>query len=192
MSGLLNGEMHGPPVMPYQPEGVWQVVYSGDSWKTSPDGEQYRRGLYTFWRRTAPYPSMSAFDAPSREVCTVSRIRTNTPLQALVTLNDPVYIEAAQALARHVIEAKSATPEEAAQHAFERALLRRPAEEEVQPLLALLASEREHYAAEPEAALAMATDPIGALPEGMQPEEAAAWTVVCNVILNLDEFLTKR
>jgi mono/diheme cytochrome c family protein len=192
VSGLLNGALHGPPVMPHQPEGVWEVVYSGDQWKTSADTEKYRRGLYTFWRRTAPYPSMTAFDAPSGEVCTVSRIRTNTPLQALVTLNDPVYVEAAQALARRVLEERPGSAASGLTHAFERALLRRPMEDEIPPLLELLESERAHYSSNPEAALSMATEPMGALPEGITPEEAAAWTVVCNVILNLDEFLTKR
>ncbi len=90
--------MYGPSVMPPQPPGVWQVVYSGDAWKTSEGEDKYRRGLYTFWRRTSPYPSMMAFDATSREICTVRRIRTNTPLAALVTLNDPAFVEAAQEL----------------------------------------------------------------------------------------------
>ena len=99
-SGLLSRKVGGPPVMPWQPEGVWQVVYSSRQWETSPGEDRHRRALYTLWRRTSPYPSMTTFDAPSGEVCTVRRIRTNTPLQALVTLNDPTLVEAAQALAR--------------------------------------------------------------------------------------------
>jgi len=99
VSGLLSEKMHGPSVMPPQPEGVWQVIYSGNRWKTDTTEDRYRRGLYTFWRRTSPYPSMTAFDSPSREFCVQRRIRTNTPLQSLVTLNDTVYFEAAQALA---------------------------------------------------------------------------------------------
>ena len=96
--------MGGPSVFPPQPDGLWQAAFNGQrDWTTSAGEDRYRRGLYTFWRRTVPYPSMATFDAPSREICTVRRIRTNTPLQALVTLNDPVYVEAAQALARRIV-----------------------------------------------------------------------------------------
>ena len=90
VSGLLNQKMFGPSVMPHQPGGVWMGVYNGSKWITSKNGDQYRRGLYTYWKRTSPYPSMEAFDSPSREICKTRRLRTNTPLQALVTLNDPV------------------------------------------------------------------------------------------------------
>src|SRR5690606_27006933 len=100
VSGLLSSKMYGPSVMPQQPEGVWMSVYSGESWKTSPGEDQHRRGVYTFIKRTSPYPSYLTFDASSREVCLVDRITTNTPLQALTTLNDPVYIEAYVHLAR--------------------------------------------------------------------------------------------
>src|SRR5690606_14631068 len=105
VSGLLSDKMYGPSVMPYQPEGVWMSVYSGESWQTSPGEDQHRRGVYTFIKRTSPYPSYMTFDASSREVCLVDRITTNTPLQALTTLNDPVYMEASVHLARRMIEA---------------------------------------------------------------------------------------
>jgi hypothetical protein len=95
--------MHGKGVMPPQPEGVWQVVYSGSKWETSKGEDRYRRAIYTYWRRTSPYPSLISFDAPSREFCVPRRIRTNTPLQSLVTLNDPVYIETAIALAQKIL-----------------------------------------------------------------------------------------
>ena len=85
--------------MPLQPDGVWQVVYNSDGWETSTGEDRYRRAVYTLWRRTSPYPAATMFDAPSAEVCTMRRIRTNTPLQALVTLNDPLALEAAQQLA---------------------------------------------------------------------------------------------
>ena len=94
ISGLLNRKIGGPSVFPYQPDGVWFNPYSGDKWVTSTNGDQYRRGLYTFARRTAPYAEFAAFDAPSREICTERRSRTNTPLQALAVLNDKVYVEA--------------------------------------------------------------------------------------------------
>jgi len=102
VSGLLSAKMYGPSVMPYQPEGVWKSPYNGATWNLGKDGNQYRRALYTYMKRSAPYPSMLSFDATSREVCTVRRIRTNTPLQALNLLNDSVYIEAAQHFAKRI------------------------------------------------------------------------------------------
>jgi hypothetical protein len=104
VSGLLSNKMNGPSVYPYQPEGIWRSPYNGDKWILSTDGDQYRRALYTFWKRSAPYPSMLSFDGTSREVCSARRIRTNTPLQALNSLNDSVYIEAAQHFAKRVIK----------------------------------------------------------------------------------------
>ena len=104
LSGLLSRKLGGPSVFPPQPDGLWQAAFNGErTWATSQGADRYRRGLYTFWRRTVPYPSMAAFDAPSREICAIKRVRTNTPLQSFVTLNDPVYVEAAQALARRIV-----------------------------------------------------------------------------------------
>ena len=128
VSGLLSTKMYGPPVMPWQPEGVWQVVYNGERWDTSKGEDRYRRALYTFMRRTSPYPSMANYDAPTGEVCTVRRIRTNTPLQALTSLNDPVSMEAAERLAAR---AKSAAD------LFQLALVRPPSKAEVERLKAL-------------------------------------------------------
>src|SRR5690606_7318746 len=96
LSGLLSHKMYGPSVMPWQPDGLWNSPYSSSKWVTSKGEDQYRRALYTYWKRTAPYPSMVTFDGASREFCSVQRIRTNTPLQALVTLNDSVYLESAK------------------------------------------------------------------------------------------------
>ena len=104
VSGLLSKKMYGPGVMPPQPENVWQTVYSGAEWIESEGEDRYRRAVYTYLKRTSPYPSFITFDAGSREVCTIRRTVTNTPLQALVTLNDPVYIEAAYNLARAMDE----------------------------------------------------------------------------------------
>ena len=102
VSGLLSAKMYGPSVMPVQPAGIWQSPYDGETWKQSTGEDAHRRALYTYWKRTAPYPSMVTFDSPSREFCQLRRLRTNTPLQALVTLNDPVYVEAAQNLADYM------------------------------------------------------------------------------------------
>src|SRR5438445_2575825 len=127
VSGLLSFKMYGPPVKPPQPSlGVSAAFGSGIDWQTSAGDDRYRRALYTMWRRSNPYPSMATFDAPNREVCTLRRTRTNTPLQALVTLNDPVYLEASQALARKIVSAGGASPTDRARCAFRLCLSRPP------------------------------------------------------------------
>jgi hypothetical protein len=133
-SGLLSTKMYGPPVMPLQPDGVWQVVYNSDRWETSTGEDRYRRAVYTLWRRTSPYPAAMTFDAPSAEVCTMRRIRTNTPLQALVTLNDPLALEAAQHLAARVLREAGADFDARAARAFQLCLTRPPNEHEIERL----------------------------------------------------------
>jgi hypothetical protein len=192
VSGLLSRKIGGPSVFPPQPPGLWQAAFNGDrTWTTSAGEDKYRRGLYTFWRRTVPYPSMAAFDAPSRESCTVRRSRTNTPLQAFVTLNDPVYVEAAQSLGRRLVKEGGASPEARVGYGIKLATGRPASPAQIQSLTSLYRSELDHYRAKPEEAKAMATDPLGPLPEGADPVEAAAWTVVGNVLLNLDALLTR-
>lgn len=192
LSGLLDRKIGGPSVFPVQPEGLWQAAFNGErTWTTSPGADRYRRGLYTFWRRTIPYPSMATFDAPSRELCTVKRTRSNTPLQALVTLNDPVYVEAAQALARRIVREGGETPEARIAFALRLCLARPANPEQAQRLLALYQNELEHYRAHPDAAKALATEPLGPLPEGWDAAETAAWTSVANVLLNLDGVLAR-
>jgi hypothetical protein len=192
LSGLLSRKLGGPSVFPPQPEGLWQAAFNGErTWATSTGDDRYRRGLYTFWRRTVPYPSMATFDAPSREVCTVKRTRTNTPLQALVTLNDPVFVEAAQALARRIVIEGGITAEDRARFALTLCLGRRPADDQVRVLIKLYEDEAARYRDDPAAALAMATEPLGPLPEGLDPADVAAWTSVANVLLNLDGVLTR-
>ncbi|MEQ9443445.1 MAG: DUF1553 domain-containing protein [Cyclobacteriaceae bacterium] len=181
VSGLLSEKMYGPSVMPPQPEGLWQVVYSGLEWKTSEGEDQHRRALYTFWRRTSPYPSMIAFDGPSREFCVTRRIDTNTPLQALVTLNDPVYVEAAQALARQMQGAGKAS-EEQLRFGYERALAHTIETEKLEKLETLYQEAKQYYQENPEEVVEMA---------GEEDVALAALTVVANAILNLDEFVTK-
>ena len=127
LSGLLSRKLGGPSVFPPQPDGLWQAAFNGQrTWATSQGADRYRRGLYTFWRRTVPYPSMAAFDAPSREICAIKRVRTNTPLQAFVTLNDPVYVEAAQALARRIVREGGSDVRAACDMAWSSAFAGRP------------------------------------------------------------------
>jgi hypothetical protein len=188
-AGLLSRKMYGPSVMPPQPEGVWAVVYNDDAWKTSEGEDRYRRGLYTFWRRTSPYPSAMALDATSRETCTIRRIRTNTPVAAFALLNDPVYVEAAQALARQIVKHDGSNPRAAVDYGFRRVLARVPTEAEVDRLTALFEQQRERYSQDVGAAKKMATDLLGPAEEGTDLAALAAWTVVSNVLLNLDETL---
>ena len=129
-SGLLSKKMHGPSVMPPQPEGLWKSAYSGEKWIAATGEDRYRRGLYTYVKRTAPYPAMTSLDAPSREICSIRRLNTNTPLQALVTLNDEAFVEMAQSLARKMYESGK-TPEERITFGMQRALLRPVQAEEV-------------------------------------------------------------
>ena len=191
VAGLLSPKIGGPSVMPPQPEGIWPIgaqELNSDYWVPSKGEDRYRRGLYTFWKRTTPYPSFMSFDAPSREFCVVRRPQTNTPLQALTTLNDPVYVEAAQALARRMIKDGSAAPESRARRGFRLVLARPPKKEEIERLAALYLQERERFGRDAKAAQAMA----GSAAKGMSADETAelaAWTVVANVLLNLDETL---
>jgi hypothetical protein len=191
--GLLSRKLGGPSVYPPQPAGLWRAAFNGErTWATSIGEDRYRRGLYTFWRRTVPYPSMATFDAPSRENCTIRRIATNTPLQAFVTLNDPVFVEAAQALARRIVAEGGTSPEACAAYGLKLCLSRPAQPAQVRELAALYQQELARYRSDLAAAQAMATDPLGPLPAGHNPAELAAWTVVSNVLLNLDGVLTKR
>ncbi len=190
-SGLLSRKVGGPSVMPPQPEGLWQVVYSGDNWITSKGEDKYRRGLYTFWRRTNPHPVMTTFDAPSREFCVVKRSRSDTPLQALALLNDPACIEAAQALARRMTTEAGKNNEDRAAYGLRLCLSRAPRGQELERLLALYEQELARFKQNAEAAEKMATSELGKAPEGMSLAELAAWTVVANVLLNMDEMITK-
>jgi hypothetical protein len=191
-SGLLSSKMYGAPVRPPQPSmGLSAAFGSGIDWKTSAGEDRYRRGLYTTWRRSNPYPSMAAFDAPNREVCALKRDRTNSPLQALVTLNDPVYVEAAQALSRLTAAREGSTADKAT-FAFRRVVTRPPSDAERDRLVQLYESSRERFATSPENAKMLATDPLGPLPDGADAVDLAAWTLVSNVLLNLDEVFMKR
>lgn len=184
VSGLLNDSIGGRSVMPPQPNGIWQSVYSGEQWKTSEGKERHRRGLYTFWKRTSPYPSMVSFDSPSREVCVSRRIRTNTPLQALVTMNDPVFVEAAEALAGLMEVAGKGNLEQSLKAGYKMALAKEPSVNSLQAL------ENLYKKAEGELGQAKAV-PISD-PAQQEDMEMTPMLVVANAILNLDGFLMRE
>jgi hypothetical protein len=192
-SGLLSAKMYGPSVFPQQPPGIWNMPYNPDKWTTSEGEDRYRRSLYTFWRRTSPYPSFMTFDATSREFCLVRRVRTNTPLQALTLLNDPASFEAARALARRMMSEAAAGAGSNGSRARAtlgvRLVLSREARpEEVTRLVALYESERQHYQQRSAAAGQVAGDRY----QHTDAADIAAWTMVANVLLNLDEAVTKQ
>ncbi len=191
VSGLLSHKIGGPSVMPPQPDGIWQIVYSGDKWETSKGEDKFRRGLYTFWRRTVPHPAMTTFDAPSREFCVLRRNRSNTPLQALTTLNDPAFVEAAQALARRVAAKSKTDVKSRATYAFRLCLSRAPRAGELERLTKLFQQELANFKQNPAAAEKMAGSKLGESSAGGDTAALAAWTVVANVLLNLDETVTK-
>lgn len=187
-AGLLSPKMLGPSVRPPQPNlGVSAAFGGAIDWQPSEGEDRYRRGIYTQWRRSNPYPSMSTFDAPNRDTCVIRRARTNTPLQALVTMNDPVYIEAAQALAKRVLKGTS-TPTDAIQRMVWYCLIRPPTDEEMKRLIKL------YYDARTEVAknLSQANQVAGPLPKDADPTTVAAMTLVANVLMNLDEMFMKR
>jgi hypothetical protein len=192
-SGLLNPKIGGPSVFPYQPPGLWgQVSFEGTrDYVQSEGAENYRRGLYTYWRRSIPYASFTVFDAPSREVCIARRPRTNTPLQALALLNDPVYVEAARAFAHRVLTRGGATVEARLDYAFRVALGRRPADRERAVLQAACEREFRRFAADRVAANRLVNVGASRPPVDVDIAELAAWTVVANTLLNLDETVTK-
>jgi hypothetical protein len=177
--GILSTKMGGPSVYPYQPDGIWDSPYSGQTWMSSKGEDAYRRAVYTFWKRTAPYPSFIAMDAGSREVCTVRRIRTNTPLQALALLNDKLMLQAAEALGKRM-EASGADREKRLSEGFFICTSRTPAPSELARLDKLERKLESRYVAMPERAKML----------GGAPQDAA-YTLVANVLLNLDETITK-
>ncbi|MGC4046109.1 MAG: DUF1553 domain-containing protein [Armatimonas sp.] len=181
LSGLLSNKIGGPSVFPPQPDGLWKAAFNGErTWPTSMGEDRYRRGIYTFWRRTVPYPSMQTFDAPSRESCILRRQPTNTPLQALVTLNDPAYLEMAQALGKRIASSPGKTPFEKAKWGLTLALGRPATDAQAQTLATLWGTEWDSYRQHPDDSKKLGDTP-----------ELAAWTVVSNVLLNLDAVLTK-
>ena len=198
VAGLLNLKQGGPPVYPPQPEGIWRVTGEVDNkYYTSSGDDRYRRGLYTIWRRSAPYPSFVNFDAPERSSCVVQRPRTNTPLQALTLLNDPVYVEAAGALARRITaEAPSADEAGRIEYGFRLAVGRMPSGSEKDVLLEVLHQELPRYQADAATTKKLlAAAHIDQAKPAMNDEAAAEWAAwyhVAEILLNLDETITKQ
>ena len=197
VSGLLNGQMGGPSVFPYQPAGIWEDiaygdVYSAQTYYQSHGQDLYRRSMYSFWKRTMPPPALITFDAPDREKCTARRTLTNTPLQALVLMNDPTYIEAARALAERMIAAGGSDPARRIACGFRLATARKPKPAEVRILRDLARHEALHFSEDRKAALALIRAGESPFDKKLDVAELAAWTTVASTILNLDETITKE
>jgi hypothetical protein len=184
-SGLISNKMYGPSVMPPQPDKIWQSPYSGESWVVSEGPDRYRRGVYTYWKRTAPYPSMTTFDAPSREFCQSRRVLTNTPLQALVTLNDPVYLEAAAKLAT-TMKKRGKTPEQQLAEGYRLLTFQPIGQKNLNVLVKIYKEALGVYQKKPSEA-----DSILIYGKEKSPE-LAALTISANVLLNLDNVVTKE
>jgi len=180
-SGLLSAKVGGPSVFPPQPPGIWDMPYNDDVYVESQGEDRYRRGIYTFARRSAPYPTMINFDAPSREQCTVRRTRTNTPLQALNLLNDQAFWEVARAMAGRLAKEGGADMRSRIDYGYRLATGRHAKPDELDYLTKYEAEQKEHFAAHADEAKKVGVD-----------AETAAWTMVANVLLNLDEAITKE
>ncbi len=196
VSGLLSEKMFGPPVRPMTPSlGLSTAFGRSNDWVVSKGADAHRRSLYTEVRRNAPYASFTTFDAGNREVCMIRRNRTNTPLQAFVTLNDPVFIETNQAMARRIVLKDGKDKKDFKERLslmFRLCLAREPTVTELTALTQLHAESLAMYRADATAATKMATEPLGPAPKDAHLAELAAWTAVANVVMNLDEFLMRR
>jgi hypothetical protein len=196
VSGLLNRKLGGESVRPYQPAGLWEAIGFGDSFSSqsytqSKGDDLYRRGIYVYIKRSLPYPSLNTFDAPNREVCTVNRPRTTTPLQALVLMNDPVYVESARALAQRILKENTGDVSDKINFAFRLTLSRTPEKKEAALLERIYCEQLEHFKNDPEAAKKLINVGESALPKNLDASELAAWTAIGNILLNLDETITK-
>ena len=197
VSGLLNPDIGGPSVFPYQPMGLWDELAFGDgfsaqSFTPSTSKDLYRRSLYTFWKRTVPPPQLTTFDAPDREKCTARRTLTNTPLQALVLMNDPTYIEAARWLAQRAMTQGGTDVGSRISFAFRGATARLPSAKETQLLRNLFRLQLGRYRGDKKAALDLLGVGESKWDTKLDASELAAWTMVASVILNLDETITKE
>ncbi|MBI3417352.1 MAG: DUF1553 domain-containing protein [Verrucomicrobia bacterium] len=196
VSGLLNRKVGGPSVRPFQPPGLWEQLaiggdFSSQSYSMSKGDDLYRRGLYVYWKRSVPYPSMTTFDSPNRETCTVQRPRTTTPLQALVLMNDPAYLDAARALAQRVLKESDGDAAKKLTYAFRLTLAREPKKNELQTLLKVYQQQLKNFQDDQEAAKSLVNVGDSKQPGDANDSELAAWTAVGSVLLNLDETITK-
>jgi hypothetical protein len=192
IGGLLSDHVGGPSVKPHQPAGYWSFLnFPVREWQKDAGEPQYRRGLYTYWCRTFLHPALVAFDAPSREECTVERPRSSTPLQALVLLNDPNFVEAAKAFVASIMKSGKNDSERLA-WAYRKAVSRSPRPEETNVLLELLNQHRTDYAKDPEAAKRLLAVGDWPAPKDLAPQELASWISVARVILNLHETIARN
>ena len=197
VSGLLNPEIGGPSVYPVQVPNLWKELgflrpeIGMDEWPVSEGPELYRRGLYTFWRRVCTYPTFATFDAPSREVCVSRRPRTNTPLQALAALNDPVFLEMARVLGQRVMQQGGANLHDQIDYAFRLCVARRPTKAEHERLLGLYQQQLKGFERDLKSAETLVNQGSAGRPVKLDVRKLAAWMMVGNVLLNLDETLTK-
>ena len=192
VSGLLNAKIGGPSSKPYQPAGHYKELnFPKREYEPDVDSEQYRRGLYTHWQRTFLHPSMKAFDAPSREECAADRPQSNTPLQSLVLLNDPSYVEAAKAFAARILESNATDDAGRIDYAYRRAFSRTATQREREVLLEFVGAQRAHYGSDTVAARKLLSTGLYSVPTGLEDAEMAAWTSVSRAILNKHEFVMK-
>jgi hypothetical protein len=191
-SGLLNPTIGGPSVKPYQPPGLWEQSGTGKIYKQGTGADLYRRSLYTFWRRTLPPPSMVTFDAMSREVCTAKRDVTTTPLQSLVLLNDPQFVEAARHLAETVMKQSPSDGAARTRTAFRALIGRLPDDTETTILSGLFIEQRALFAARPDDALKLVAVGESRMSPDVQPVDLAAMTTVVSAIMNFDEFVMMK
>lgn len=193
VSGLLVRRIGGPSAFPYQPKGYWAFLnFPAREWPTSTGEDLWRRGVYTWWQRTFPHPSLAAFDAPQREECCAERPRSNIPQQALVLLNDPTYVEAARVFAERILRQGGGRDEDRLAWAFRCAVSRRPGPRELELLAELLRKHRGEYAADPAAAEGLLRTGAAPVPRDLPAPELAAWTSVARVLLNLHETMTRN
>ncbi len=196
ISGLLKNKMGGRGVSPYQPLGIWKEVgYTSSNtanYKQSHGDDLYRRSIYTFWKRTSPPPTMITFDAPSREACSARRARTNTPLQALILMNETQYIEAARILAERLMKEAGDSPEDKIIHGFRICTGRIPNDKEISIIKDIFKQQLEEYKNSPEAAKKLLNVGEAKSDKSLDTTELAAWTMVANLLLNLDETVTKN
>lgn len=197
ISGLLNEKIGGPSVYPYQPKGIWEEMafgegFSGQTYKQSTGPDLYRRSMYTVWKRTVPPPSLTTFDAPDREKCTARRILTNTPLQALVLMNDPTYVEAARVLAERMMKEGGKSPADRIDFAFRLATARAPSEREKAVLVDTYQEQLDDFRRQQADAAKLLSVGDSKYDPRLKRPELAAWTTVASMILNLDETITKE